>query len=287
MTRTVRIWLSALVAASAPWIGPVSLLGDDSTSVYGAEADEDSVFVHGQSDESDAVGSEPDVTTYEYKRMPRYFCGTDDGILSPIPCVEGTSSGRVIRYCADGSEALDPLYRRPVNPATGLFTGPWERVDNGGCPGEDELVVFTAADFRRLPLTASVPAFQPAHGRSLVNLGIVVFTGADSQYLSTTVLGTDIRVRATPSSYAWDFGDGTAPLVTTSPGAPYPSNTLRHAYASIGSYQVRLVTTWTGVYQVGGAGSWLRVDGTAQTTSAAFTITAEEAPTYLVADPLG
>mgnify|MGYP003951611303 CR=1 FL=1 len=210
-----------------------------------------------------------------------------DGSGAVELCVEGVASGVVVRVCADGSAALDPLYRREVDPVTGAFVGQWVQVDVGGCPEDPAtVVVLTAADFRRLPLTASAPRVQPADGRGLVNMDLIVFTDPAPQVLSTTVLGVPVTVRATPVSYAWDFGDGSEPLVTTDPGAPYPHQTVARPYRAEGTYQLTLRTTWTGTYQVNGTGPWHTVAGAATTTSTPVTTQAYTATTTLVADPL-
>jgi hypothetical protein len=231
-----------------------------------------------------ATSSEP---TYAFKRLPDTVCGSLDAPgATPGLCIDGAATHEVVRTCEDGSAALDPLFRRPVDPASGLFTGPWERVDDGGCAEDPPVTVtLSAEDFRRLPLAPSTPSYQPADGRGLVNMPLVVFTDPSPQTLTTTVLGVPVTVRATPVRFTWDFGDGGSPLVTTDPGAPYPDHTVARPYAAPGEYAVRLVTTWRGEFQVAGAGPWIPVDGTATTSSAPFTTTVEEAVPRLVSQP--
>ncbi|HEY3545841.1 MAG TPA: hypothetical protein VGK17_07085, partial [Propionicimonas sp.] len=62
---------------------------------------------------------------------------------------------------------------------TGRPIGDWTQVDAGGCP-EDPVaaVTLSAEDFQRLPLTPSGPSYQPADGRGLVNMPLIVFTDA-------------------------------------------------------------------------------------------------------------
>ena len=231
--------------------------------------------------------SAPPTTTYTFKRMPDTVCGALDGAgTSPTTCVDGTASFETVRTCEDGATAVDPLFRRPTDPASGLFTGPWEQVDDGGCPEDPPVTVTVSAeDFRRLPLAPSTPSFQPADGRGLVNMPLIVFTDPAPQTLATTVLGVPVTVRATPVRYVWDFGDGEAPLVTDDPGLPYPDHTVSRPYDAPGEYTVQLETTWRGEFQVAGAGPWIPVDGTATTTSPPFTTTVEEAVPRLVAEP--
>jgi hypothetical protein len=253
-------------------------------------ADGDSVYVPAAS-AVDTVPSEGrgagSSVAYEEKRTPMRFCGTLDARGAAKPCVDGVTSGEATRLCADGSAALAPLQRRAVDPTTHVALGPWTQVDAGGCP-EDPVAAVTLSveDFQRLPLTPSGPSYQPADGRGLVNMPLIVFTDASAQRLQTVVLGVPVTVRATPVSFAWDFGDGSDPLETTDPGAPYPHHTVSHTYLTAGSYTVSLSTTWRGEFQVNGQGPWLPVTGTARTSSTPFVETVEAAPSHLVADPL-
>jgi hypothetical protein len=276
-----------LGAAQVP--GPASAATESDNSYYGAREGSSFVVVGERRGRTTSeAGEKPAVAvTYTFKRMPGTVCGSLDGAgTSPTTCVDGTGSFETVRTCEDGSTAVDPLFRRPTDPATGLFTGPWEQVDDGGCPEDPPVTVTVSAeDFRRLPLTPSTPSFQPADGRGLVNMPLIVFTDPAPQTLATTVLDVPVTVRATPVRYAWDFGDGEPPLVTEDPGQPYPDHTVSRAYGSPGAYAVRLVTTWRGEFQVAGTGPWIPVDGTATTASPPFTTTVEEAVPRLVADP--
>lgn len=260
-----------------------------SESYYGSREGSSFVIV-GERRTSEGAGADNRSTaesTYAFKRLPATVCGSLDGAATALTmCLDGTTSLDVVRTCQDGSTALDPLFRRPTDPATGLFTGLWEQVDDGGCPEDPSVpVTLTAEDFRRLPLTASTPSYQPADGRGLVNMPLIVFTDPAPQTLTTTVLGVPVTVRAAPVQYAWDFGDGQPPLVTDDPGAPYPAHTVSRPYAVPGEYTVHLVTTWRGEFQVDGAGPWIPVQGTATTSSPPFTTTVEEAVPRLVSRP--
>ncbi len=82
-----------------------------------------------------------------------------------------------------------------------------------------------------------------------------------------TLLGTPVTVRATPLSWTWDFGDGSPPLVTEDPGAPYPDLTTWHEYKAPGDVAITLTTTYAGAYSVAG-GAFLDIAGTAEVDSA-------------------
>jgi hypothetical protein len=76
---------------------------------------------------------------------------------------------------------------------------------------------FTVREFQRLPLPAGTVHVQPPGGRTLVNVPTNVFVSAGPVTLATRLLGLAVRVRATPVSYRWTFGDG-AVLETSASG---------------------------------------------------------------------
>ena len=217
--------------------------------------------------------------------VPRRVCGSNDTGASASTCLAGIDSVDVSRICQDGSRAKDPLERLQLD-AAGREIGPWVQIDDG-CPLDiPPAVALSVEDLRRLPLSASVASYQPSTGTGLVNMELIVFTDPAPQVLPTTVLGTPVTARATPAQFSWDFGDGSEPLVTTDPGAPYPEFRVFHVYREPGDYLVQLTTTWSGQFQVDGRGPWYPVTGTAQTTSPAYPETIVEAKSHLVDGPL-
>jgi hypothetical protein len=62
------------------------------------------------------------------------------------------------------------------------------------------------------------------------------------------------KITIAASSYSWDWGDGSEPLDTDSPGGPYPDGDVTHAYHQNGPVTATVTTTWTGTYtfSVGG-----------------------------------
>jgi PKD repeat protein len=61
------------------------------------------------------------------------------------------------------------------------------------------------------------------------------------------------------NSYHWKFGDG-GDLVTTTPGAPYPSRDITHTYRNSGSYQLTLSVSYGATFRTAG-GPVQPVDG--------------------------
>ncbi|GAA4623020.1 hypothetical protein GCM10023113_06310 [Cellulomonas oligotrophica] len=181
----------------------------------------------------------------------------------------------------EGDSIVLPMWRRErATPASAW--GNWVQIDVGGC-GADLLPELTAEDFRRLPIPAPVLTLQPDRGWVLVNKETVVMTDPTPATLTTNLLGYDIQVEATPTTYTYDFGDATAPLVTTSPGHAWPDHDTAHVYGSPGTTSITLTTTWSGRYLIEGTTEWRDVDGTAQTTTTSDPFTIEERTSRLVA----
>jgi hypothetical protein len=143
---------------------------------------------------------------------------------------------------------------------------------------------FTLADFRRLPLPAAKIVTQPSPtDRSiLVNVPTNLMAQAKPVILTTTLLGTSIRVRATPARFTWTLGDGKT-LATADPGAAYPDLRVTHTYTQAGTRKLGLVTAYSGEYALPG-GPWIPITGTATVASAPLTLTVIEAHTELVPD---
>ncbi|WP_246036366.1 hypothetical protein [Cellulomonas telluris] len=182
----------------------------------------------------------------------------------------------------DGDTVLQPMWRRQRATTTAEW-GQWQQVDSGGC-GADVLPTLTAEDFRRLPIPAPVLNVQPAADWVLVNKETIVYTDPSPVTLTTDLLGYQVTVEATPTRFTYDFGDGTRPLVTTDPGAPYPAFDTFHVYRDLGTRQITLTTEWSGRYQVAGSPAWRDVDGTAQTTTTSPPFEVVERTSKLVAE---
>lgn len=189
-----------------------------------------------------------------------------------------TACEQAVQSCADGALNTRQFARYTATLSAGQTTPPpgqsWT-LSGLVCitPAEaaEAQVVFTAADFRRLPLPAATPAIQPAGGEALIRMRTNVYVdpaSTEQQTFDITLLGTPVQVRATPTTYTWDFGDGTAPLVTDDPGAPYPDLTTWHEYADPGQVSISLTTSYSGEYSVAG-GPWIPIPGTAEVASPA------------------
>ncbi|WP_141372214.1 PKD domain-containing protein [Cellulomonas cellasea] len=285
------------MAAVAILVSTPALAGFESD----AEAEKDTVFVRARLAHETEQGwlaakasSTPAARLVEYARAElcdvssQFLTSTLDGACDP-------ADGAITPPdCGLGIAPALPLWARYRIAENEPWTR-WDRISDYYCP-QDVLPEFTAEDFRRLPLTPSPVTPQPSNPNLLTGLGLVVHTTADPQDHPTTLLDFPITVRATPTGYTWDFGDGTR-TTTTHPGAPYPAGhdhlpgdpvyphgVIGHPYPSLGTYTPTLTTTWTGQYLIAGTTDWRPIDGTATTTTALPTVTIHDATSHLVAD---
>jgi len=148
---------------------------------------------------------------------------------------------------------------------------------------EPVIITVTQSEFAKLPLQAPTVNLQPERGWVLVNMETVAYADDAPQVLTTELLGVPVAVRATPVEFAWDFGDGSAPVVTTSGGRPWPNQTVAHAYTAAAQEQlVTLTTTWSGEFQVAGQGPWIPIAGTVTTRSQSSPFAVETRHSHLV-----
>ncbi len=139
---------------------------------------------------------------------------------------------------------------------------------------------MTQEAFRRLPIPAPEILTQPPDHVTLINIETNIFTAKKPDILSTRVLGQVVRVRATPASFVWEYGDGDT-LATANPGHRYPYMPTAHTYTQPGTFRIGLVTTFTGEFSVSG-GPWQPINGTATRQSTPVTVTAEERRAVLI-----
>ena len=132
----------------------------------------------------------------------------------------------------------------------------WEHVGNV-CVGPNDPVLTVAdlqADARRyvgeLGTTAATVGVAPSHYTPVVNTATYfTATGGGTRTGTFGPQGVRLTITATPT-YVWDFGDGSAPYETSSPGGPYPSGDVTHTYTTPGARTVTLTTRWTATFTV-------------------------------------
>jgi hypothetical protein len=115
-------------------------------------------------------------------------------------------------------------------------------------------------EFERLSWPTSELQLQPPDGQTLINFDTNFFTDNTTPTTRTvTLLGQRVEIEATPTSYTWDFGDGTS-TTTSSPGAAYPDLDVTHDYADPGRVSPSVATTYQGRYRINGGG-WQQIPG--------------------------
>jgi len=279
-TLAVSFELAALVVAgmAAPAFGSVLANDPPDNSSLWTQAHGDLIDV---ASAMNAVPSESESgdrsTPTHLQRMRAPACPLDpnDALGTERPC----PGDPVVPLPECGNAAtLPPLWERTVPDAV---AGGWRLVGWSVCARPADVTpAMVASAFRRLPLTPSVLVVQPGRGWVLVNKETVVHADGGPQTLATTILGIDVTIAATPTGYAWDFGDG-ATLATTDPGRPWPDGTLAHTYQRVGGYRLGLTTTWSATYTLAGDPTVRDVPGTA-TTTGAVPLEVRERRAYLV-----
>lgn len=154
-------------------------------------------------------------------------------------------------------------------------------------PGTPGITIRDVASFRpELATLSSEP-----NGWAVRGLDTNILATGGSSIRSGELFGTVAEVRFTPVAYLFDYGDGSAPLSTSTPGATWESLGLdefdstptSHVYAASGSYTVALLVDYAAEYRIGGSGPWTPIPGTLAIPSDAVTIVvADSAATALV-----
>ena len=140
---------------------------------------------------------------------------------------------------------------------------------------------------KHLPFPALGVHVQPSGGKTLVNLATNVYTEPRPFERVVTVLTWPVKIRATPASYTWNYGDGTVET-TNGPGAAYPAGTVTYKYPNrhveTGAVKVNVTVNYEAWYQVPG-GDWQQA-GTVSIAGPATPLLVCEARPVLV-DPAG
>lgn len=117
----------------------------------------------------------------------------------------------------------------------------------------------------RLPVSGLGISSNPRRGLVGVKSWFWVVGGGRPLSDSLSAFGVRVDVEARPTTYRWDFGDGTA-IQTNSPGRPYPKRSpARHAFerSSAGhpdGYRVTVITEFEVRWRVNG-GRWAPLEG--------------------------
>lgn len=160
--------------------------------------------------------------------------------------------------CPSQDETLWDLWTR----ATGEANAAW-RFQGSECWGQDPNPELPSAPARvtwemvlreveRVGLPSLQVQIQPAE-RTLVNFETNFYAVPETFERTVTLLGQRVDVRARPTQFAWDFGDGAIEETETA-GMPYPDLRVTHAYSDADVTVAPSVdVTYTAEFRVSGA----------------------------------
>lgn len=219
----------------------------------------------------------PDPREYRYTQE----CLSEFFNASPLRCTEEGMLPRRWDVCPVGSMTL-PRWSRP----RGASDSSWTLDAFFTCPGEVDYPI-TFDDFARLPIDPSPARIQPDQSWVYAGLETIAHTSGQPQGFTVELRGQVYNVGAIPQEFVWDFGDGSASVTTTDPGAPWPDHTVSHVYTATGTARPTLTTRWSGVFQIDGLGDWHEIPGTAETVSTGPELRVHAPRPRLVDAPVG
>lgn len=227
----------------------------------------------------------------------------DTGVpQADIPAINSTISYRYERVCLQGAAnnldrevcqrinaacnaeengilvmwlSVDSSTSPPSESVTGdrscMYPGsPAPEPPNGGEP-VDPPVVITLEDFQSQPIIAAEVVSEPN------NFGLLgghnnVWANVEEQEFTFETLGDEVRIRAWPVEYDWNYGDGTTRSTMTAGNSVPEEDWLMvetptsHVYEETGDYNLVLTTRFNGDYSVNG-GPWIPIAGQATVNS--------------------
>lgn len=205
----------------------------------------------------------------EIVATPRASSGREEGAVTFESVTQDTRSGE---ETSNGYSCQVPSTATPGGGGAGAPAG----VE----APEPVVIIVTQSDFSELPVKPSVASAGPERGWLPAGMVNVLHADHQVQTLETELLGTPVAVRAIPTSYHWDLGDGNT-ITTSKPGTPYPSEEVSAEYRGEGWYDVTLTTTFAGQFSVDG-GEWQDIDGTIEVASDPIAIYSKSLESRLV-----
>jgi hypothetical protein len=186
---------------------------------------------------------------FHYRVEP--VCRAEDNsqgvCVNPYPCLEpvGTFRFAVFRW-TDGTEAVQ----------IGTVCFDQDESEDLGAITMDAIIKRTKA----LDWPSAELVIEPPNGRTLVNLPTNFYTELTAPVvLPVHMLHHLVEVQATPTSYAWHFGDGSDDQTGTDPGASYAQDSslrVNHVYVDAKvTVQPSVDVTYVGAYRIDG-GPW-------------------------------
>lgn len=192
-----------------------------------------------------------------------------------IICTNTVGGGITIGGCGtpEWCRPPEPVYRYTVYRAP-RGTTDWESTGTVCLNNPDEITqTITETEIREAFTTLTWPAADliiDPDPRTLVNTDTAFHTNRTQPVTQTiTLLGTEITLQATPTTWTWHWaqpGDPATPTdltphTTTTPGTPRPHPTITHTYTRKGQTHPSVDVTYTGQYQIAN-GPWHPITNT-------------------------
>jgi len=221
---------------------------------------------------SHVSGGQP--TEYRYTSVCSTFSPDGQGAGNFVDCSASQS-------CPGQNETLYRLWSRtPPEAWSFLGTQCLSLQDVGGQlarPQVTPALVLNA--IRRIGLPELTAQTQPTD-KTLVNFATIFYAEPQPFTRSTTLLGQDVDIVATPSQYTWHHGDGTANTTATA-GAPYPSKDITYRYTDAHTTVTpRVDVTYTAKFRVND-GAWQDINETVTITGPTSDLRISEATAVL------
>jgi hypothetical protein len=191
------------------------------------------------------------------------------------------------RQCADATERVWQLWARNAPPENGwalLGSRCFGRLGPTAAqtprPQVTPGLVLNA--LRQIGLPALEAHTQP-EDKTLVNFATIFYAEPQTFVRTLTLLGQQVHVEATPTSFVWRYGDGTS-TTTSTPGAPYPAKDITHNYADAHTtVQTSVDVTYSARFQVGNGG-WQEIPETVTIAGPQSALRISEATAVLSGD---
>ncbi|NQD40704.1 hypothetical protein HP453_08165 [Glutamicibacter halophytocola] len=208
------------------------------------------------------------------KPRPRFKIRSYDICVPGLETIKGCDSNPDIKPCSDGTY---PIVLQ-VYSQEGKYLS--RQIY---CPGDpkppkvpkelvktERRIVVTPEKFRTYPIMGS--SIQSAPNKfSLRNGHTHFWASKDTQEFKSNLSGSDVRIKAIPIQWNWNYGDG-ATRNLSFPGEAMPSHTLHdetptsHSYSETGKFGVKVTTLYRGEFSVDG-GPWQAIPGQAAVPS--------------------
>lgn len=219
--------------------------------------------------------------------------GVDDG-RDPSPVSPGIRDSGPYRddYSASDDEPMLGTDPECYDAVVSYYCQPWvitmvgdEDEDDGedGGPGR----TVTISDVEDFGASSGSDVMEP-NGWAILGLDANFYSSAKAHVVEGELLGEDARVRFTPVSWQWDYGDGSTRVSTTG-GASWADLDLEefeptatsHVYDQRGEYEATLTVSFAAEYSFAG-GEYIPIAGTVDLAAPTVTVWVGGASTVLV-----